>query len=85
MKDNIWCYLVSSVCSGFMATVCGSPADVIKTRMMNANKTKGQAYKGVIDCITRTVKDEGILAFYKGFTANAQRLISWNIVCFVTL
>ena len=37
MKDNIFCHFASSAFAGFMATVIGSPVDVVKTRIMNAN------------------------------------------------
>lgn len=37
MNDTIFCHLVSSATAGFIATVVGSPVDVIKTRVMNAH------------------------------------------------
>lgn len=85
MTDNIFCHLVASSGAGFTAAVLGSPVDVVKTRIMNAKKGSGVAYSGVFDCIFRTFKEEGFLAFYKGFGANASRIISWNVVMFVTL
>jgi len=36
LKDNFYCYFVSSACAGFIAVMVGSPIDVIKTRIMNA-------------------------------------------------
>ena len=33
-QDNVYCHLASSLCAGFLAVVVGSPADVIKSRMM---------------------------------------------------
>lgn len=81
MQDNIGCHLVSSAIAGFTASVVGSPVDVLKTRIMNA---KPGQYSGVIDCFVKTLK-EGPLAFYKGFQANAGRIVSWNIVMFVSL
>lgn len=47
-------------------------------------QAKPGEYSGVLDCIVRTFK-EGPLAFYKGFQANAARIVSWNIVMFVSL
>jgi len=85
MTDNIYAHFVCSAIAGFVATVVGSPFDVIKTRMMSAKKGTGEAYTSVLDCIVRTFKKEGPLAFYDGFSANASRIISWNIVMFVTL
>lgn len=48
---------------------------------MNA---KPGEYSGVGDCVLKTLK-EGPLAFYKGFQANAGRIVSWNIAMFVSL
>lgn len=63
-----------------MATVVGSPVDVIKTRVINST-----AKDGVIRTVANIVKNEGFGAFYKGFGANANRIISWNIAMFVVL
>jgi len=71
---------VSSSIAGFTAAIIGSPVDVIKTRIMNS---KGE-YSGIIDCVWKTMK-EGPLAFYKGFSSNASRIVTWNICMFVSL
>ena len=67
--------------AGFTATCVGSPLDVIKTRMMNANPP----YKSIVDCVKRTVAEDGVMAFYSGFTANFMRIGSWNVLMFITL
>ncbi len=41
-------------------------------------------YTGVVDCIVKTVKTEGIRAFYKGFTAQWMRFGPFNIVQLMT-
>lgn len=43
------------------------------------------SYKNTVDCFIKTLKNEGILAFYKGFLPNFGRLGSWNVVMFLTL
>ncbi|MGH0147510.1 UNVERIFIED_CONTAM: hypothetical protein FKN15_045440 [Acipenser sinensis] len=35
LQDNIKCHGLSSICSGLVAAAMGTPADVIKTRIMN--------------------------------------------------
>ncbi len=67
--------------AGFTACCFGSPFDVIKTRMMS----KKVHYNGLFDCVSQTLRNEGPLAFYNGFTANFMRIGTWNIVMFVTL
>ncbi|PBC34963.1 Mitochondrial uncoupling protein [Apis cerana cerana] len=58
-----------------------SPVDVVKTRYMNS--APGE-YKGVKDCAVRMMMKEGPSAFYKGFVPSFTRLVSWNIVLWIT-
>ena len=81
-KDGTLCHLFCGTCAGFTAVIVGSPVDVLKTRMMQA--AKGQ-YKNPLDCFMQTLKQEGPLAFYKGFGPNFVRLAGWNCVMFLTL
>lgn len=81
IKDKMPLHFICAFMAGFTATCFGSPFDVIKTRMMSGSGN----YTGVIDCVTKTVKQEGPMAFYNGFTANFMRIGTWNIVMFVTL
>ncbi len=37
VQDGLFCHLISSAIAGFVATIVGSPVDVIKTRVMNVN------------------------------------------------
>jgi solute carrier family 25 uncoupling protein 8/9 len=81
IPDKIGLHFICAFMAGFTATCVGSPFDVIKTRMMN----KSVHYNGFIDCVTKTARQEGLLAFYNGFTANFMRIGTWNIVMFITL
>ena len=47
-----------------------SPLDVVKTRLMTQGGMKGKTryYKGVMDCVTRTVAEEGWIALLKGIS-----------------
>ena len=67
--------------AGFVATIIASPADVMKTRLMSSP----DKYTGIINCMTRTMKEEGPLAFYKGFVPNFTRLSVWSIITFVAM
>lgn len=81
VRDGMPLHFICAFMAGFTATCVGSPFDVVKTRMMN----KAVHYNGVLDCVLKTAKAEGPLAFYNGFTANFMRIGSWNIVCFIVL
>jgi len=81
LNDGIKCHLASAVIAGITATLVASPVDVVKTRFMNSPNGK---YKGALDCAIRTARSEGVLAFYKGFNASCMRLVSWNIMLWLS-
>lgn len=81
-EDNVFCHLASGLGAGFFAVCCGSPVDVVKSRMMGA---PAGTYKGVIDAFVKTARNDGFLAFYNGFGPNFARLGSWNVAMFLTL
>lgn len=81
MADGIQCHLASAVVAGITATLVASPVDVVKTRFMNSQRG---VYRGAFHCAVSTAKQEGLLAFYKGFNASCLRLVSWNIVLWLS-
>ncbi|XP_011035210.1 PREDICTED: mitochondrial uncoupling protein 2 isoform X1 [Populus euphratica] len=78
--DSAFTHVLAGLGAGFFAVCIGSPIDVVKSRMMGDS-----SYKNTVDCFIRTLKNEGIFAFYKGFLPNFGRLGSWNVVMFLTL
>ncbi|XP_012055705.1 PREDICTED: mitochondrial uncoupling protein 2-like [Atta cephalotes] len=81
LRDGIPCHLTAATAAGLCTTLAASPVDVVKTRYMNS--AAGE-YKGAIDCAIKTFVQEGPTAFYKGFVPSFSRLVSWNIVLWVT-
>ena len=67
--DNLLCHLSSAICSGFVASLCSTPADVAKSRIMSQQALPDgtMPYKGTFDCWQKVVRNEGFLALYKGF------------------
>ncbi len=56
--------------AGFVGATMACPADVVKSRMMNQptdGRGRGLHYGGLWDCAAKCVRDEGLLALYKGF------------------
>jgi len=86
-KDNIPTHLFCSATAGFVATVVGSPVDVIKTRIMNqkVNPDGSRQYRNLIHAAIKIPTEEGLRGLYKGFLPNFARIGSWNIVMFMTL
>ncbi|XP_029457969.1 mitochondrial uncoupling protein 2-like [Rhinatrema bivittatum] len=81
MTDNLPCHFTSAFGAGFCTTVIASPVDVVKTRYMNS--ARGQ-YSSALNCALAMFREEGPMAFYKGFMPSFLRLGSWNVVMFVT-
>lgn len=59
--------------AGVAVAIVTSPIDVVKTRVMNVDPHK-PAYSGMIDCINKVGKVEGLMGFYKGFNAQWLRI-----------
>ncbi|KAK5640924.1 hypothetical protein RI129_009471 [Pyrocoelia pectoralis] len=81
-KDNHFVHVLSSFCAGFVAACMGTPADVIKTRVMNQpvdSDGRGKLYKSSIDCFIKTTKREGFKALYKGFFPIWLRMAPWSL------
>lgn len=47
------------------------------SRLYNQN---GNLYKGVFDCLAKTVKTEGFFAIYKGFLPHLARILPHTIL-----
>eukprot|EP01136_Pigoraptor_vietnamica_P006309 Opistho-1_new@39092 len=70
----------------FSATVL-SPIELIKCRLQVQQESAGQGpkkYKGALSCIAAIAREEGLRAFYKGFSATLLREIPGNAFWFGT-
>ncbi|KAL9105384.1 MAG: hypothetical protein Q9227_009440 [Pyrenula ochraceoflavens] len=72
MEDGPLLHLASSTASGFAVCTVMHPPDTIMSRMYNQT---GNLYKGVFDCLYKTVTTEGFLAIYKGYVAHLARIL----------
>ena len=65
---------VATAAAGAAATVVNdafmTPGDVIKQRMQIANSP----YKGILDCISKTYRNEGIKAFFRSYKTTVRCL-----------
>lgn len=52
------------------------PFELVKIRMQD--RTSAGRYSGMIDCVVKTVKNEGPLALYNGLESTMWRHILWN-------
>ena len=75
-NEGLLLHTSSSICSGFVSSLLCTPADVIKSRMMQQNTP----YQNIINCLRSTIHNEGLSSFYKGFLPIWMRLGPWQII-----
>ena len=69
--------LMGAAAGLFAQTIC-YPLDTVRRRM----QMKGKNYKGTVDAFVTIFKVEGGLGFYKGFIANALKVVPNNAIRF---
>ena len=58
---------MSGLVSGCLSAFVVTPLDVIKTRLQFIDNTsKTPLYSGIIDCTTKTYRNDGVQAFFRG-------------------
>lgn len=87
-KTQFWRYFFGNLGSGGAAgatSLCFVyPLDYARTRL-GADVGKGNAdrqYTGLVDCIKKTVKSDGIIGLYRGFNVSVQGIIIYRAAYF---
>ncbi|XP_051001889.1 solute carrier family 25 member 45 isoform X2 [Acomys russatus] len=75
--------LVAGGFAGIASWITATPFDVIKSRMQ-MDGLKGRKYKGMLDCMASSFRQEGIGVFFKGMTLNSARAFPVNAVTFLS-
>ena len=73
---------LSGMASGSIAVCIGTPFDIALVRLQSDSMApvgERKNYKNVFDALTRTVKEEGVGALYKGLAPNILRGMSMNV------
>ena len=95
LRDSLG-YLVMGAASKFIASTTTYPLQVIKARLQQRSQTiefseatgeiivVKREYLGVVDCIGKIWRNEGILGFFKGCVTNALRVAPSAAITFVT-
>ncbi|PAV89734.1 hypothetical protein WR25_11208 [Diploscapter pachys] len=85
---SFWKYTGLSLFSGGLAgstSLCFVyPLDFVRTRLsVDIGKSKeSRAYTGIVDCLVKTVKNEGFTGIYKGFPISIQTYFIYRAVYF---
>ena len=76
--EGFLAFLGASTVAAVASATVSTPADVVKTRMMNmAGDATVVQYKGMVDGLIKVATKEGPIALYKGFTPILVRKILW--------
>ncbi|KAF5353666.1 hypothetical protein D9758_008647 [Tetrapyrgos nigripes] len=81
-EDNIACHFTASFAAGTVATTVCSPADVLKSRIMNAS---GPGSSSTMAAIRTAIANEGPMFMFKGWVPAWMRLQPTTILIFLTL
>ncbi|KAF9449858.1 mitochondrial carrier [Macrolepiota fuliginosa MF-IS2] len=81
-EDNIMCHFTASFAAGTVATTVCSPADVLKSRIMNAS---GPGSNSTLAVIRQSMKADGPMFMFKGWVPAWTRLQPTTILIFLTL
>jgi hypothetical protein len=65
-RKDIRTSFCSAFVAGFFMTCTVSPADNLRTRLMN-QPTDKKIYDGFVDCLLKTVRNDGFLSLWRGF------------------
>ncbi|KAF9348622.1 hypothetical protein BGX26_012982 [Mortierella sp. AD094] len=77
-------YLCMAASSKVAATVATYPYQVLRSRLQMMSNSQGEvAYTGVMDCIRKIKRAEGILGFYKGVAPNVIRVLPGTCITFL--
>lgn len=75
--DQTTISFLSGAWAGTLMALMMNPPDVIATRLYNqetCSSGKGKHYSGVIDCLIKILKVEGVAGLYKGFWPHYMRI-----------
>ncbi|XP_012876378.1 PREDICTED: solute carrier family 25 member 45 isoform X1 [Dipodomys ordii] len=75
--------LVAGGFAGIASWITATPFDVIKSRMQMDGLRQGK-YKGILDCVSSSFRQEGIGVFFRGLTINSARAFPVNAVTFLS-
>jgi len=84
--NHVFCVFLASCLSGMTVVLFMTPFDVISTRLYNqpsAGSLEKPYYKGFWDCVIKMSRTEGLLAFYKGWTASLLRSAPHTILSLI--
>lgn len=83
MPDGFPLALVSGLVAGFVMCACSLPLDMAKTTIQSMKSPT--EYSGMWDVIVKTIRTEGFIGLWKGFTSYYLRFGTSGVLIFVFL
>lgn len=83
IKEGISLQFTCSMVAGLIMAMVSAPFDLCRTRVFSQD-SKNPKYKGLIDCMMKTVKNEGPLGLYKGFVPMWGRMGPFTVIQLTT-
>jgi hypothetical protein len=82
LRDGVPLHFAASLAAVTLTATATAPLDLVTTRLY---QSKGQAtrYTGIVDCITQTVRAEGLLGLQQGWSAQMLRLGPHFVLTFI--
>ena len=75
-KANQPLAILTGASAGATESLVVVPFELVKIRLQD--RASAGKYNGIVDCVVKTVKNEGPLALYNGLESTAWRHILWN-------
>ena len=76
---------VGSMMSAFFGVGASMPLDVAKSRLQSQPATIPLYYQGMLHCLARSVREEGLLVLWKGFVPAYVKLAPYTCLSFMCL
>lgn len=84
LKEGLQLHIGASWITGLAVVGAMQPFDFAATRLMNQGGGE-KKYRGLVDCLLKVARTEGVLAIYQGVTPNYLRFGPYCILVFVFL
>ena len=70
----------STMCSSFVANIVANPFDVVKSRLQMMPATGTPIYSSMLDCFVKSVREDGPMVLYRGFTPSFVKLAPYVMI-----
>lgn len=84
-SNGIPLMFASALSASFVANSVTMPLDVVKSRIQNMPSSSTPLYSGMVDCVTKSVRSEGVFVLWKGFTPAFLKLAPYTVISLTLL